>query len=657
MNNDSNQNVINNIRSLGIDMIDKAGSGHPGIVLGAAPIMYALFANNFIYSATDTRWINRDRFVMSAGHGSALLYATLYMMGYLKLEDLQNFRSINSNTPGHPEYGMTPGIDASTGPLGQGIGMAVGMALGEKILNARYKTASKKSIFDYHVYALCGDGDLMEGISYEAASLAGTWKLNNLILLYDSNSISLDGPTSYSFTENVRGRFEALGWDTMFVKDGEDYKEISKAIQKARGNSKPTLIEVKTVIGLGSKDAGTNKVHGKPLEKSDIFHLKESYGFPQDPFYVIPNIPLYMQNIASNRNNKIYDDWSNVYREYLQTYNEDTLNFIYHKEEPFDLLKYEFNIPYDERISTRDFNKEIMQVISKQQNSFIGGSADLFSSTKDYIDEGNDLSANNYLGKNIWFGIREHSMAAILNGLALTGFKPYGSTFLSFADYLKPALRLSALMKLPVTYIFSHDSILIGSDGPTHQPVEQLSMLRNTPNMVVYRPADPNELIGCWNNVLKTDNHPSTIILSKNINNPMKVTDKTQVEKGAYIVHEYQKQMMGIIMATGTELYTAIRTSEILYRECGLDLRIVSMPSRELFEAQSEEYKKSLLPVGTRVCVIEYASSDAWYKYVYSDKYLITVNTFGKSGTKNQIEKEYQLDMEDIKTRIKDMFM
>jgi len=308
-------------------------------------------------------------------------------------------------------------------------------------------------------------------------------------------------------------------------------------------------------------------------------------------------------------------------------------------------------------MSTRDFNPQIMKVMSREQRNLIGGSADLFSSTKDYVNDGGDLSYQNYLGKNIWFGVREHAMGAILNGLALTGFKPYGSTFLVFSDYLKPALRLSALMNLPVTYLFSHDNILIGSDGPTHQPVEQLAMLRNTPNMVVYRPADANELIGSWACALKTNNHPSAIILSKNVNPVLKITDKNQVAKGAYIVHEYQKQLMGIIIATGTELYTATHVSEILYRECGLDLRIISMPSKELFEAQSEEYKKSLLPTGTRVCVIEYGASDSWYEYVYSKKYLINVNEFGKSGTKDQIEKEYKLDMEDLKVRVKKMFL
>lgn len=654
MNKDINQNIINNIRSLGIDMISNANSGHPGIVLGAAPIMYALFNDHLVLSKVDTNWINRDRFVLSAGHGSALLYATLHMAGYLSLDDLKKFRHLDGITPGHPEYGITPGVDASTGPLGQGIATAVGMAIASKYYENKYKV-NNESVFNYRVYALCSDGDLMEGISYEAVSLAGSLKLNNLIVLYDSNHITLDGPTSISFTENIGKRFEALNWNYINVKDGNNYHDISLAIEKAKKANKPTLIEVNTIIGYGSINEGTNKVHGKVLDKFDIDNLKESYGFKKEAFYKIPNIDIYMQNNMSERNNKEYSRWSNLYRQYLSEHSANTFDFMYQKEDIFSLRGEDFvNTP--EKVATRDLNEMVLNKISFNHPNLLGGSADLFSSVKNYIGDGNNFTFNNYLGKNIWFGIREHAMGSILNGMALCHLRPYGSTFLAFSDYLKPSIRMAALMELPVIYLFSHDSLLIGSDGPTHQPIEQLESLRMIPNMYVFRPSDLNEVIGTWNYILKVKNHPSAIILSKN-NYPNNLkTSSELVSYGAYIIRE-ASTLMGIIISSGDEVHLANLVANDLYKEYGLDLRVVSMVSKELFEKQTTEYQESILPKGNRVAVIEFSASGSWYKYVYSDRFLININNFGKSGTKDELEKHYKIDYDSIKEKIKAMFL
>ena len=660
------QNVINNIKSLGIDMIKEAGSGHPGIVLGAAPIIYTLFSKHMMFSLNDPNWINRDRFVMSAGHGSALLYATLYMIGYLKLDDLKKFRQIDSKTPGHPEYGMTLGVEATTGPLGQGIAMAVGLALGEKILENKYKIPKSnnlfdkdKSLFNYHVYCLCSDGDLMEGISYEAASLAGTWKLNNLIVLYDSNHVSLDGKTTGVFDENVRGRFEALGWHTIYVENGNNINEINKAITKAKDSNKPTLIEIKTIIGDGTSLADTNEVHGKVLGDADIYNLKKSFGFPEDPFYVMPNIDKYMQREIALRTSRVYSEWAVSYRDYIMRNDNDQsiFDYVYKKYKDYNLSINNFNFNKDEKEETRKTNQQIMNVIAQNVPYFIGGSADLFGSAKNYLNDYGDLSSENYLGRNIHFGVREHAMGAIMNGLSLTGFSVHGSTFLSFADYMKPAIRLAALMHLPTIHIFSHDSITLGSDGPTHQPVEQLTMLRTIPNNKVYRPCDANELIGCWNEIINTHDHPSSLIITKT---PVTILDNTDVNKvkyGAYIVRKETEKLHGIIIATGPEVHIAMRVANKLYGKYKLDLRVISMPCMETFKEQNEEYKKELLPLGIKTIAIEFGSSALWYQFVYNDKYLINVNEFGHSGNTNDILKKMHLDNDSIEEKIKKLFL
>ncbi len=649
------EKIINNIKSLGIDMIDQAGSGHPGIVLGAAPILYTLFTKHLNINVNDKNWLNRDRFIMSAGHGSALLYSTLFMAGYLSLEDLKKFRQIDSITPGHPEYGVTPGVEMSTGPLGQGIASSVGFALAEKILGSRFQTSKKEPLFQYYTYVLCGDGDLMEGISYEAASLAGTLELNHLIVLYDSNQISLDGKTEFVFHENVRGRFEALGWNTELVSDGTSVKEIDQAIKKAKSSKKPTLIEIKTIIGKDSQKEGTNEVHGKPLEKTDKEELKLKWNFPSDPFYLVPNAQAEFQKELQEHMLKSYQEWAERYRDYVNLKGAESLEYLM-KEQPMpNVLELPIQLETEKKTSTRAFNGEVMREISKVLPNFITGSADLFSSVKNYIRDGEDITRESFKGKNIWFGVREHAMGAILNGLALSHFLPSGSTFLAFSDYVKPAMRMSSLMNLPVTYLFSHDSISIGSDGPTHQPVEQLSTLRSMPNMKVYRPCDGKELIGCWNAILK-ERKPCSLILSKQEQDLLERTSSIEVERGAYIIRK-EESLQGIIIATGDEVFTANRLANIMYQKYKLDLRVVSMPCMETFKEQPKEYQENLLPKGVRTVVIEAGSSFGWESFVYSSDYLFTIDHFGASGSKDQILKKFQYDSDSLEERLTKLFL
>ena len=662
------QEIINNIKALGIDMINEAKSGHPGIVLGAAPIIYTVFAKHLNMNLNDPNWFNRDRFVMSAGHGSALLYAILYMAGYpLTLDDLKNFRKLGSKTPGHPEYGVTPGVEVSTGPLGQGFATAVGMALGDKIIESKYflnrkgtfGNTIKEKIFDHNVYCLCGDGDLMEGIASEAASLAGSYKLNNLIVLYDSNKISLDGTTNFTFNENVLERFKAYGWHTDLVSNGNDYKEIDKAMAKAKDENKPSIIEIRTTIGDGSLLAGTNAVHGKPLTPEDILQLKQKLGWSTKPFIVSERaVNNFRAEIQSHSKAK-YDEWAKEYRELVNNVlggNNQELNYILKGgKTAIDLCDIPSKISRDDKEEMRVTNQKIIDEIGLKIPNFIGGSADLRSSTDTYFTNKGDITRENYNGGNIWFGVREHAMGAISNGLALTNFRVFNSTFLTFSDYLKPAIRMSALMHLPVTYIFTHDSISIGSDGPTHQPIEQLAMLRSIPNLNVYRPCDESELIGAWNDILNTNDKPSALVVSKDQVPVLAASKRKEVSLGAYIIRKEKEQLHGIIIATGTEVHKACLIAEQLYQSHKLDLRVVSMPCMERFLEQSDEYQKSILPEGVRTIVIEAASSFGWHRFVYSDKYLITVNDFGASGTKDEVLKKFNFDYESLKSRVLDI--
>ena len=650
--------IVDVIKCLGIDMIDSAQSGHPGIVLSAAPIIYTLYSRHLKVNPKDDKWLDRDRFVMSAGHGSALLYATLFMAGFdLTLDDLREFRQINSKTPGHPELGITPGVDMTTGPLGQGFATSVGMAIAEKYLESNYNKKINNTyyeIFNHNIYVLCGDGDLMEGVSYEAASLAGTLKLNNLIVLYDSNNTSLDSKTDKTFTENVIQRFQALNWDTILVKNGESVDEIDKAIIQAKKNNKPTLIEVKTVLGKGSLLENTNKVHGSPLSQEDIEQLKNKFGIRNIPFTPSSDAVEFLRDMIKTRVNQQYDKWNDMYNEYIDLSSNDIrrdFNILNGDISKLDLTnlpkKFDNNLEEPLRVT----NSKLINIISQTTNLFIGGSADLSSSTKTYLENGKDFSCENYNGKNIWFGVREHAMGAIVNGISSYNIRTYCSTFLSFSDYLKPAIRISALMNLPVIYMFTHDSINIGEDGPTHQPVEQLAMLRAIPNLNVYRPADATELVGSYININKS-NSPACLILSRNNVKKEEYSSSKKVELGAYVIRREKGKLKGIIIATGSEVNIAVKIQKELSDE-DIGIRVVSMPCYEIFKMQDENYINEILPVGIKKILLEASNTFGLESLVYGEKYIINVDKFGLSGKKEDVLKQMNFDYDSIKERIK----
>lgn len=652
--NELDYKVVNNIKSLAIDMISVAGSGHPGIVLGAAPIIYDIYARHLVFDNKNDKWINRDRFIMSAGHGSALLYATLYFSGFdISLEDLKNFRKLNSKTPGHPEYNVTPGVDMSTGPLGQGFATSVGMAIGERYLNKRY-SYGKNSLIDHYTYVLCGDGDLMEGISYEAASIAGNLGLGKLIVLYDSNNMTLDGNTKETFKENVLERFKAMNWDTSVVLDGRNLDLIDNAIKKAKEvTDKPSIIEVKTTIGLGSKLENTNLVHGKPLEETDITSLKEKLGIRDVPFTILEDAFDYMKKQINDRNEKIINEYNKnlaiVLPKAKEEYRKEFENLLDGK----NVISFKnVDIDIKEDLSGRDISSIILNKICKNNKLIMGGACDLASSTKTYIEDGNNFTSSSYDGRNILYGVREHASGAISSGIALSGIRNFTSTFLAFADYLKPSIRLASLMNLPVLYIFTHDSILVGEDGPTHEPIEQLVMLRSIPNLTVYRPGDANEILGAYKSIFK-NNNPAALVLTKEKLKTYDITKINDVEKGGYIVLDYEKYN-GIIIATGSELSTAIEISKKLETK-HIYARVVSMPSIELFKKQSKEYQEEILPLTSKKIVIEFSSSYSWNEFVYNDKYLFTVDNFGKSGNKEDIKKELGIDIDALYEKIEEL--
>ena len=646
--------TLNSIKILALDMINKAGSGHPGIVLGAAPILYALYKEQIEVIPSNPNWINRDRFVMSAGHGSALLYSMLYHMGYnIDLEELKQFREISSLTPGHPEVKVTPGVDVSTGPLGQGVGMAVGMALTERYLNAIVNIEDKNSsLIDYYTYCLCGDGDLMEGISYEALSFASTQNLNKLILLYDKNNVSLDSDTKKTFTEDIEIRFEALDFNIINVKNGSDYKEISKAIKSAKKSDRPSIIICNTVIGKDSKLEGTNAVHGKPLDNEDLMNIRSKYKMTTEPFEIKKEVLDYLQNYINKRVSKKYLEWQ---EEYTNIKEENSnlhmlVNLLERNAFVIDFDDTKFKISDEYREALRESNHKIMNFISPKSPFFLGGSADLSSSCKTNLDKSTIQSEENPVGKNIYFGVREHAMGAILNGMALSNLKVFGSTFLSFSDYLKPAIRMSALMNLPVTYIFTHDSVYVGQDGPTHEPIEQLSMLRTIPNFITFRPADINEIMGSWEYILK-NNCPTALVISKEERSKQKNTNAKFVKYGAYMVRKEKYHLDGIIIATGQELEMAMEISKDLFT-LGIDTRVVSMPSMELFLKQNPKYEEQLLPKDVPTFVIEAGSSLIWNRFASKPEYIFGVNKFGMSGKTEDVVKYLKIDKNTILEKI-----
>ena len=645
--------MIDEIRLLALDMIDNAGSGHPGIALSAAPIMYSLFANQMTYDLEKTDWPNRDRFVLSAGHASALLYATIYATTEdYTIEELKNFRHLNSVTPGHPELNISKRIEATTGSLGQGFATAVGMAIGEKMLETKYNT-KKVDVFDYDIYCLCSDGDLMEGISYEAAALAGEYELDNLIVLYDANRMTLDGALDKDYNDKIANMYVSLGWDVLVIKNGERVSEIDKAIEAAKRSKLPTLIIVNTVLGKYSAYENTNKIHGK-LDKADLESIREKLKGGQ-PFTIDEDNLYALRKEVKTRNQLAYQDWYQEYETCIKDMNEkqtDNLNDLINGEDI--TLNLEKVIDKDKLFldkPMRDINFQIMNVISAFVDRFVGGSADLANSTKAYLKNGGDFNADDYKGKNIGFGVRENAMGAILNGLALTNFRVFGSTFLTFADNMKPSMRSSAIMNLPVTYIFTHDSIRIGADGITHQPIEQLAMLRTIPNFDVYRPCDYKELIGAWQLILR-NKRPSALIVAKNPTESYKYTSIEETALGGYVISEVKSRLDVILIASGSEVTLAMQLKHELLKSF-IEARIVSMPNVNEFLKQPQEYQNQVLPKGYKRMVLEFSNDPTMYKLVKSDEDIINITKFGKSGTEEELLAEYELDIPSIVIKIK----
>lgn len=640
------EKIIGEIKSLGLDMIEEAGSGHPGIVLGAAPILYTLYLNHLRFDASNPNFYNRDRFIMSAGHGSSLLYSILYFAGYdLSLDDLKAFRRLNSKTPGHPEYKKTPGVEMTTGPLGQGFATAVGYAIAEKHTEALIN--KKEKVIDYNIYCLCGDGDLMEGVSYEAASLAGSLKLDNLIVLYDSNKTTMDGKIDNVFDEDITKRFESMNWTVLTTSD--EPQDIDDAIIKAKEADKPTIIQVATMIGKDSSLADSNKSHSGCFDKEEISKIKTTLGVRDIPFTISNEAVEEFRSYIKERNKDLVTNFDEI-KEMLDEEEMSILNKLINPDKSIKLTTLDYTKPDDNEELLRISAKKVLNSYSLISPLIIGGNADTSSSTKIYLNELTPFTKDNYIGRNINFGVREHAMASIANGLALAGYRPFVSTFLSFSDYLKPALRLTALMDLPVTYIFTHDSISIGQDGPTHQPVEQLVSLRAIPNMEVFRPADSNEVIGSFKTIYE-NNSPSSLIIGRDSIKILESTSISATSKGGYIVHNEERKLDGVIIATGEEVTLALEVMQLL-KEKGYDLRVVSMPSIERYNNLTKEEKEELLPLGVKKFVIEKGSSYSWYSFVYKDSYLFTLDKFGASGKTEEVNSFYGFTKEEISLKI-----
>jgi transketolase len=635
--NELDQLSINALRFLAVDAVEKANSGHPGAPLGDAPIAYLLFHKYMRHNPKHSKWTNRDRFVLSNGHASALLYSVLHLTGYnVSVEDLQQFRQFRSKTPGHPEYGHTDGVELTTGPLGQGFAMAVGMAMAEKHLAAVYNRPGF-DVVDHYTYGLCGDGDLMEGVSHEAASLAGTLGLGKLIFLYDDNLISLDGPTELSFTEDVLKRFEAYHWHVQIVQDGNDLEGISKAIEAAQAvKDKPSLIAVRTVIGYGSPKAGTSKAHGEALGAEAVKQTKKNLGWPEDKTFYVPEDAAKNWLQAVDRGAKVESDWNATFAKYRTAFPEQAAEFERVQE---GRLKdgWEQSLPQfpatSKPVATRTAGNTVMNAFVKYVPELLGGAADLSTSTKTVIKDSQNFHLDP-TGQNIYFGVREFGMCAMVNGMAAHGgIIPYGSTFFCFSDYAKPAIRLAALMQVHSIFVFTHDSIGLGEDGPTHQPVEQLTMLRAVPHLTDFRPADGNETSAVWGLALERKG-PSFMALSRQdlpLLDPVKQRVFEGVRRGAYIVEEGGDSPDLLIVGTGAELWPAVRAAEQLQKD-GIAVRVVSMPSTHIFDEQPESYKASIFPDHLPKLAIEAGATLGWWKYVGRDGDVIGLDRFGASS-------------------------
>ncbi|WP_247905883.1 transketolase [Streptococcus anginosus] len=652
---------VNAIRFLGIDAIEKSKSGHPGVVMGAAPMAYDLFTKQMRVNPEVPNWVNRDRFILSAGHGSMLLYALLHLSGFqdVTMDEIKNFRQWGSKTPGHPEFGHTAGVDATTGPLGQGISMATGFAQAERFLAAKYNREGY-NIFDHYTYVICGDGDLMEGVSAEAASYAGLQKLDKLIVLYDSNDINLDGETKDSFTESVRDRYNAYGWHTALVKDGTDLEAINAAIEAAKISGKPSLIEVKTVIGYGSPNKqGTNAVHGAPLGAEEAAATRKALAWDYAPFEIPEEVyEDYRVNVAE-RGKTAYDAWVKLVEEYKQAYPDlaDEVAAIIAGKDSVEIKPEDFPVK-ETGLSqaTRNSSQDALNAAAKVLPTFLGGSADLAHSNMTYIKEDGLQDDVHRLNRNIQFGVREFAMGTILNGMALHGgLRVYGGTFFVFSDYVKAAVRLSALQGLPVTYVFTHDSIAVGEDGPTHEPIEHLAGLRAIPNLNVLRPADARETQAAWYLALKSQSTPTALVLTRQNLTVEAGTDFDKVAKGAYVVYETTDGFDTILLASGSEVNLAVAAAKELEAQ-GEKIRVVSVPSTDIFDAQDAAYKEEILPNAVRRRVaIEMAATQSWYKYVGLDGAVIGIDKFGASAPAAKVMEEYGFTVAHVLEVVKNL--
>ncbi|SDI03301.1 transketolase [Proteiniclasticum ruminis] len=663
MYNNNDALTINAIRALSIDAIEKANSGHPGLPLGAAPFAYVLWAKNMMHNPKNPTWFNRDRFVLSAGHGSALLYSMLHMAGYgLSMEELKNFRQWGSKTPGHPEYGHTVGVEATTGPLGQGIGMAVGMAMAESHLAAKYNRDGY-DVVNHYTYALCGDGDLMEGVSHEASSLAAHLKLGRLILLYDSNDISLDGDLHKSFSESVKERYEAYGWHYLRVDDANNLEAVDEAIKEAKKvEDKPTIIEIKSIIGMGAPNQGTSKVHGAPLGKEGVKITKEFFQYNHEEFTVPQEAYDTFQGhieeygVAGNKVwDELFEGYKNAYPELAKEL-EDAISGKLPEDFTTDLPSYAAG----KGVATRNASGEAINYFAKKLPSLFGGSADLAGSNKTTINGAGDFSAENRSGRNIWFGVREFAMGTMMNGMHLHGgLRVFGGTFFVFSDYVRPAVRLSALMGLPVVYVFTHDSVAVGEDGPTHEPIEHLPSFRAMPNLTVLRPADGNETYAAWKVALESESTPTILALSRQNLTTMPLPMEEVVEgvkRGAYIASPSEKEVSDVLLiATGSEVPLAYEAQQELKKE-GIDAAVVSMPSWDLFEKQDKAYKEKVLnPSVKKRLAMELSNPLGWERYVGDEGKILGIDTFGASAPGELVMEKFGFNVPNVVSMVKDL--
>ncbi len=659
---DIEQLSINTIRCLAMDAVQKANSGHPGMPMGCAPIAYRLYSKYIKHNPLNPSWINRDRFVLSAGHGSLLLYSVLHLCGYrISLDEIKNFRQLDSITPGHPEYGLTPGIETTTGPLGQGFANAVGMAIAQEYLGSIFNKNDFK-VLDHFIYGICSDGDLMEGISHESASLAGHLKLGKLIFFYDDNGITIDGSTKLAFSEDVNKRFEAYGWQVLNINDVNDLKQIDKAVEDAqKEKARPTLIITKTHIGFGSPNKQDSEaVHGSPLGENEVKLTKKNIGWNENKYFYIPSEVSDHFNGMKTSFSDYEANWQTLINEYRKKYHSDAERFLKSFKNDFendwiDALPVFKN--YEEKVATRSASGKVLNSISSRLTSLIGGSADLSESNSTIINGQNVFSSENYSGRNIHFGIREHSMAGIVNGMALYGgVIPYCGTFLIFSDYMRPSIRLASLMKLRTVYVFTHDSIGLGEDGPTHQPVEQLTSLRAIPGLILIRPADANETVAAWKSALMHKGSPVALALTRQ---KLPVLDRTKfasaenLSKGAYILIDSEDEPDVILMASGSEVSLAVESFYSLKEE-GIQVRVVSFPSWRLFDSQSNDYKNSVLPKSIRARIsIEAGIKQGWEKYIGEYGEAISIEKFGASAPYEILFKEYGFTVEAVVKKAK----